>query len=290
MSEVRIKTDIQNWWADHPMTYGQTHGKPVYGDSQHTFGTPDFFLRVDEEFYSWNRPLHAERPFDRLFPYEQYQGKKVLEIGCGMGTMLMNWARNGAICTGVDLNPTAIEQTKQRFQLHNLQANIQMADANKLPFSADEFDYVYSWGVLHHSPNLQDSIRELMRVLKPGGEFGIMLYNRQSLYEWYIIQYIEGFLHRESARLSTLELNSRYGDGHREEGNPHTWPITKQEGIDLLSPFAPDAAAKILGTDLDYVLRMLMPGLGKMLPRVIIKALARRYGWSLWFHGQKSKS
>ena len=282
------KKDIQNCWAENPMTYGETHGQTDFKDGSYEMGTREFFDRIDQEFYNWNKPLHNKKPFDSLFPYEKYPGKKVLEIGCGLGCMLMNWAKNGSDCTGVDLNPTSIEQTKKRFELHNLKVDIRLEDANHLPFEDHSFDYVWSWGVLHHSPNLELSIKELFRVLKPGGGFGIMLYNRKSFYQWYMTDYVEGFLHRESKFLTPLELNSRYGDGHREEGNPHTWPVTKKEGFELLSPFSKDTDVRILGTDLDCVLNFMTPGVSAFIPKPIIKALARRWGWSLWFHGTKN--
>jgi len=285
---IGSKKDIQNWWAENPMTYGETHGQTAFKEGEYDLGTREFFERIDQQFYNWNKPLHQEKPFDMLFPYEKYRQKKVLEIGCGLGGMLMNWARNGAQCTGVDLNPTSIAQTKKRFELYGLEANIRLEDANQLPFEDNSFDYVWSWGVLHHSPNLDLSIRELFRVLKPGGEFGIMLYNRKSFYQWYMTDYIEGFLHREAKFLTPLALNSRYGDGHREEGNPHTWPVTKQEGLNLLKPFSQNADARILGTDLDCVLKLMTPGISAFIPKTIVKALARRWGWSLWFHGQKN--
>ena len=282
------KKSIQEWWTQNPMTYGETHGQTNYTDGVYSMGTKDFFDRVDQEFYSWNQPLHDQKPFDRLFPYDLYKGKKVLEIGCGLGTMLMNWAQNEAKCTGVDLNPTSIAQSKKRFEIQGLIADIRLEDANQLPFEDNQFDYVWSWGVLHHSPNLDISIKELFRVLKPGGGFGLMLYNRKSLYQYYMTDYVEGFLHQEAKFLSPLELNSRYGDGHREEGNPHTWPITKKEGLALLYPFSNNVNVRILGTDLDCVLRLMLPGLINIVHKSIIKALARRYGWSLWFHGIKN--
>jgi len=284
---TNIKQEIQNWWAENPMTYGETHGQTSYKEGDYAMGTKEFFDRVDQEFYSWNKPLHLHKPFDRLFPYQQYKDKQVLEIGCGLGTMLMNWAQNGAICTGIDLNPTSITQTKKRFELNALNADVRLEDANVLPFADSQFDYVYSWGVLHHSPKLNVSIKELFRVLKPGGGFGIMLYNRESFYKWYNIDYVEGFLHNEYKFLSPLEINSRYGDGHREEGNPHTWPVTKREGLQMLLPFSADAHVKVLGTDLDSVLRLMLPGMINYVPKSIIKALARRWGWSLWFEGTK---
>lgn len=281
--------EVQDWWSDHPMTYGATHGQTEYEDGGYEMGTREFFLRLDAEFYSWNKPLHRKRPFDCLFPFEKFgAGAKVLEIGCGLGTMAMQWAKNGATLTAVDLNPTAIAQTRRRFELFELQGSIHEQDATHLEFPDHTFDYVYSWGVLHHSPNLEVSLKEMMRVLKPGGEFGLMLYNRRSILHWYSTCYVEGFLHYENRFLDPLELASRYGDGSREEGNPHTWPVTRLEVVSLLEPYCKDVSVRTLGTELDGYFKLLLPGLGLLLPGWIKKPWARRFGWSLWFSGRKA--
>ncbi len=281
--------EVRDWWADHPMTYGAGHGDSRYDDGDVAFGSRAFFDRLDEEFYSWNRPLHDARPFGKLFPYGVYGADaKVLEIGCGMGTMAMNWARTGAQLTAVDLNDTAVEQTRARFVLHGLDGDIRSADARALEFADGQFDYVYSWGVLHHSPDIERSIAELLRVLKPGGGFGLMLYNRHSLLHAYMTRYIEGFLHRESKFLSHRELASRYGDDQRGEGNPHTWPVTAGEIKRLLGPHSTDLQARRLGTELDSVFKFLLPGVGLVLPVWAKKVWARRFGWSLWFAGHKT--
>jgi SAM-dependent methyltransferase len=282
------KPEIRSWWSENPMTYAQEHGRVAYDEGAYEFGDREFFERVDREFYSWNRPLQEARPFDRIFPYDQYAGKAVLEIGCGMGTMAMNWAQNGATMTAVDLNPVAVKQTTQRFALFGLDGTIRQSDANELPFADGAFDYAYSWGVLHHSPNLALSLSQMMRVLKPGGRFGLMLYNRRSLLHWYTTQYIEGYLHYEDKFLDELELASRSGDGGRQEGNPHTWPVTRKELLGILSAYSSDLDIDILGTDLDYVFRYLLPGLGLALPAWLKKPWARRFGWSLWASGTKS--
>jgi len=280
--------DIKKWWAENPMTYGDIHGKTKYANESYDIGTPDFLHKVDQQFYKWNMPLHGDRPFEKIFPYDKYSDSaKVLEIGCGMGTMAMNSALAGACVTAVDLNPTSIEQTKKRFEFSGLEADIRIEDANCLSFDDDSFDYVYSWGVLHHSPNLGKSISEMFRVCRPGGGFGIMLYNRNSLWHRYMTEYIEGFLHRENEFLDPLQLASRYGDGYREEGNPHTWPVTKKEINSMLSEYSGDVDTDILGTELDGLFDMMLPGIGMILPVFIKKSWARRFGWSLWSYGHK---
>jgi SAM-dependent methyltransferase len=281
--------DVRGWWADNPMTYAETHGRTEYEEGAgFELGTREFFDRVDAQFYDWNRPLHDERPFGRLFPYDDYRGSPVLEVGCGLGTMAMNWARAGAHVTAVDLNPTAVAQTRRRLELHGLEGQVAEGDGRSLPFPDASFDYVWSWGVLHHSPDLDSSLRELVRVLRPGGRLGVMLYNRRSLLYWYTIAYLEGVVHREREFLSPLGLASRYSDAGREEGNPHTWPVTRAEGeASLRAAGATGVSTRILGTDLEGVLDTVFPQLGSALPSWAVKPWARRFGWSLWFSGRK---
>ena len=280
--------DVRSWWAEHPMTYGDVHGDATWHGREAQPGTPEFFAEVDRKFLSWNAPLHGRRPFERLFPYDAYAGRPVLEIGCGMGTMASCWAQAGAGVTAVDLNPVAVERTTERLALHGLEGDVRQADARELPFADASFDYVWSWGVLHHSPDLEQSLAELMRVLRPGGGFGVMVYHRRSLLHWYMTEYVEGFLHMERRFLDPVALASRYGDAAREEGNPHTWPVTRPELLGMLRPHAEDTAVRVLGTDLDSVLQWLVPGLGPRLPRWMRKTWARRLGWSLWAHGHRS--
>jgi SAM-dependent methyltransferase len=292
------KKKIERWWAENPMTYGEVHGTTVYVGPNGTtheacYGTRAFYEEVDRTFYSWNRTLHDESGyFGKIFPYEQFRGKDVLEIGCGLGTMAMNWALHGAHVYALDLNPRAVNETMARFRMIDLIPQIVQSDANLVPFPDSSFDYVYSWGVLHHSPDIDRSIDELFRVLRTGGRFGVMLYNRSSFLYWYTILYIEGFLHGESEFLSPIQLASRYTDGDRNEGNPHTWPVTWPEMKRLFGHYCSDLGLKVLGLDFDNLLEQILPvpGLGRIIPKFMKKPWARRWGWSLWIYGSKGES
>jgi SAM-dependent methyltransferase len=289
-----MKESIRDWWAANPMTYAGEHGTTTYVSANGVrqiveIGSREFFKLADERFYQWNRPLHTSYGrFAKIFDYKRYPGAHILEVGCGMGCMAMNWAQHGACMTAVDLNPVAVEQTRQRFKLYELPGNIAHADGEYLPFPDDSFDYVYSWGVLHHSPNTARSISELHRVLKPGGAVGVMLYHRNSLLYRYQVEYVEGFLHLENQFLSPLQLASRYGDGARNEGNPHTWPVLQSEvREELFRPFS-NVGIDVLGTDIMNLLDLMFPLMGsKLLPLPFLKAIARRWGWSLWISGVK---
>ena len=147
------------------------------------FGNPDkkaAFTQIEKERYSvFTRILKFAR-------FDSFQGKRVLEIGCGIGTDGIQFARNGAIYTGVDLTDAAINIARERFALFDEQGEFIKINAEKLPFLENYFDYVYSFGVIHHSPQPELIVDEIYRVLKPGGSITIMLYNRTSFY--YLIE------------------------------------------------------------------------------------------------------
>jgi SAM-dependent methyltransferase len=107
-------------------------------------------------------------------------GRRVLEIGVGMGADFVRWLRAGAVATGVDLTARAVGITSDRVARENLSADVRVADAEHLPFEDDSFDVVYSWGVLHHTPDVPRALGEAVRVLRPGGELKVMLYHRRS--------------------------------------------------------------------------------------------------------------
>lgn len=149
---------------------------------QQTCGTRDvpsedrrrFFDQIERERYEWEPYI---RPFAR---FEEGRGKRLLEVGVGAGTDFVNWVRQGAVATGVDLTDQGVALTRERLGLEGLAADVRVADAEKLPFDDASFDIVYSWGVLHHSPNTQGAVREVHRVLKRGGTARVMIYHYPS--------------------------------------------------------------------------------------------------------------
>jgi ubiquinone/menaquinone biosynthesis C-methylase UbiE len=113
--------------------------------------------------------------------FEKFAGKRTLEVGVGLGADHQKLAEAGASLFGVDLTARAIGHTKRRFELFGLKSALQMADAENLPFADSTFDAVYSWGVIHHSPNTQKAVDEIFRVLKPGGFVKVMIYHKYSM-------------------------------------------------------------------------------------------------------------
>lgn len=105
----------------------------------------------------------------------------VLEIGVGLGADHQRFAEGGGRLAGIDLTERAIEHTKRRFALFGLGSDLRVADAEALPFTNESFDLVYSWGVLHHSPDTPRTVSEVWRVLRKGGVAKVMIYHRYAL-------------------------------------------------------------------------------------------------------------
>jgi ubiquinone/menaquinone biosynthesis C-methylase UbiE len=140
----------------------------------------EYFEQIEQWRY-WDQPfIHSFAQFTR------YHGKRVLEVGFGAGTDLVQWLRAGAVVSGIDLTEEALANVRHRIQLYGLPQpeSLQVADAENLPFPSNTFDLGYSWGVLHHTPNTEKALAELVRVVRPGGEIKIMLYNRRGMYAW----------------------------------------------------------------------------------------------------------
>jgi SAM-dependent methyltransferase len=146
--------------------------------------------------------LEAHRYFDQSFihsfaQFTRYRDKRVLEVGFGPGTDFIQWLRAGAKASGIDLTQEALDHLRHRIAAYGLPEpeSIRIADAEHLPFENDSFDLGYSFGVLHHSPNTEKAIGELIRVVKPGGEFKIMIYNRHSVFafgQWVKLALLKG--------------------------------------------------------------------------------------------------
>ena|SRR6266849_2975355 len=135
----------------------------------------EWFERIEEYRYSVEPFIHSVAQFTR------YSGKKVLEVGVGVGTDHLQWARAGAECYGIDLTEAAVQITRSRLEMYRLHSELRRADAERLPFPDGSFDLVYSWGVIHHSADPAQVIREIKRVLRPNGCFVGMMYGRYSL-------------------------------------------------------------------------------------------------------------
>jgi SAM-dependent methyltransferase len=157
--------DVREYWNRH------IHDLEI---TRHPVGSPGFFADLDQ--YHFEKLHHLPR----LIPFDEYRGKAVLEVGCGAGTDLVRFARGGAIVTGVDIAPSAIELARRNFEQQGLAADLRVADGETLPFPDGSFDLVYAHGVVQYTSHPARLVAECHRVLAPGGEAVFQVYNRIS--------------------------------------------------------------------------------------------------------------
>ena len=140
----------------------------------HPVGTAGFFAELDEYRFDKLRYL------PQVVNFEGYRGKKLLEVGCGLGIDLVRFARAGAAVTGIDLAPVSIGLARQYFEQNSLAADLRVMDGQALEFADDSYDVVYAHGVLQYTADAPKMIAEIVRVLRPGGEAIVMVYNKYS--------------------------------------------------------------------------------------------------------------
>jgi len=169
------------------------------------------------------------------FEFDKFAGKSVLEIGCGAGIDSAEFAQNGASVVSADFTRTATKSTQGLLKEANLPARVLQADATALPFQKETFDCVYSFGVLHHIPDVDKAVLEISRVLKPGGQVMAMLYHQDSLLYGYSIVYLRGVKEGLLGKLTMDEILARYSE--RKEDNPYTKVYTKTEAEALFSQY-----------------------------------------------------
>lgn len=139
-------------------------------------GTKEYFDEVEKRKY------FVEPHIPQFANFSNANGKHILEVGCGIGTDAVNFARNGAIYSGCDISDNSLNLVKKRFEVFDLKGNFTCCDAEQLSqhFPSDHFDLVYSFGVLHHTTNPKNAINEIFKIIKPNGELRIMLYAKNS--------------------------------------------------------------------------------------------------------------
>ena len=211
------------------------------------------------------------------------QGLRVLEIGVGMGADYLEWLKAGARTTGVDLSPASLEKARRRCDLAGYQSDLRVADAEHLPFADNTFDAVYSYGVIHHSPDTEQCLREAWRVLKPGAQARIMLYHHPSLTGAMLwLRY--GVLHGKSLRRAVYD--------HLE--SPGTKTYTQTEARSMMSAFESVSIQQIFSPG-DLLLNRpsarfqspLYRLIWKLYPRRLVKKLAGPWGLFLLISARK---
>jgi len=165
MSQSNIEDKIRRYWNTQPCNI--KHG-------QSDIGTPEFFREVSERRY------RVEPHIAEFAGFHLWAGKRVLEIGCGIGSDAEEFAKAGAEYVGIDLSEQSIALSQNRFTVLELEGEFYVKDASKPFADLGQFDLVYSYGVIHHFPGIDVIIDNVKEVLVPGGEFRFMVYAKNS--------------------------------------------------------------------------------------------------------------
>jgi ubiquinone/menaquinone biosynthesis C-methylase UbiE len=167
--------------------------------------TLGFFDDLDEYRFDKLRYLPT------VVNFSGYAGKKLLEIGCGAGIDLVRFAGGGADVTGVDLSQTAVDLARKNFSLRNLSGDIRVMNGEALEFPDGVFDVVYAHGVLQYTADIRKMIDEARRVLKPGGEFICMVYNRKGWLKFMSRFFKVELEHEDAPVLNTYTIGEMKG-------------------------------------------------------------------------------
>ena len=157
--------EIKAYWNEH------IHDLAI---AQHPVGTKGFFDDLTE--YRFDKLRYLPRVVD----FGAYRGKRLLEVGCGVGIDLLRFAQGGAQVVGIDLAETSIELARKNFEHAGLDGEFYVMDGEAMTFPDNNFDIVYAHGVIQYTANPEKMVSEIYRVLKPGGLAIMMVYNRLS--------------------------------------------------------------------------------------------------------------
>lgn len=275
--------EVRSFWDAHPC------GSTLSNEQDRM----KYFIEIASKRYlkEWHIPVLAN--------FDNYKDRDVLEIGCGIGTDGLQFSKKNARYVGVDLTPTAVNMAKERFELFGLQGRFEVVNAEKLPFSNNSFDHIYSFGVIHHSPNTEAIVCEIYRVLRPGGTFCVMIYNKSS-----INYYLEIMFLRKIFRLLLYPpfmpaLISKLTGFDKQKLQQHRniifkKKLNKQEWININTDGPNCPLAKVYNkkdvlqlfrkfddvkTEVWFFDKSHWPFIGKLLPHSVCCWIGRHWGW-----------
>jgi ubiquinone/menaquinone biosynthesis C-methylase UbiE len=260
---------VQAYWDARPCNLRHSD-QPV--------GSRRYFDEVEQRKYFVEPHIPAFAEFPR------WQGKRVLEVGCGIGTDTINFARHGATVTAVDLSERSLDIARERAKVLGLADRITFVHANAEQLTAavpvEPYDLVYSFGVIHHSPHPDRILGELRRYLPAGGTLKVMVYHRRSWKVlWILLSYGRG-------RFWNLEeIVARHSEA--QTGCPVTYTYNREQGRRLVE--AAGFRVTELGADhifpyriADYVqYRYVREWYFRWMPAPLFRACERQFGWHL---------
>lgn len=268
---VKLATVREYWETRSP---GLTH-------SQREVGSEAFFDEIEAQRYGDH---FKYRYLEKVAEFDNHPGERVLEIGVGLGTDILQFARGGSKVYGIDLAKRAIELATERFRQKGQSGVFLQASFTAIPFKDTFFDLVYSFGVLHHSKETQEGVDEIFRVLKPGGRAIVMLYHKG--FKYYVRKlFLYGVLGGEFLQYSAQEIVNRHSEVFGF--SPLTKVYSRNDAARLFRQFD-DICLSCYRLD-DYVKvggRIVSPT-QLLLPSRAYRWVEDRFGWNLIIKARK---
>jgi SAM-dependent methyltransferase len=244
--------DVKDFWNNRPCNIKH---------SQKELGTKEYFDEVAKKKFT------VEPHILTFSSFPSWQGKKVLEIGCGLGTVAINFAAFGADYTGVELSEESLKLAKQRFDVYDQTGTFFSGNAEELSSFVPEekYDLIYSFGVIHHSPHPEKIISEIKKYMHKDSILKIMLYAKDS---W-----------------KNYMIESGLDQPEAQYGCPIANTYTKDEVVELLDGY------EVISIDQDHIFPyqiepykrgeyVKQPWFAEMPPEMF-KTLEKNMGWHL---------
>jgi 2-polyprenyl-3-methyl-5-hydroxy-6-metoxy-1,4-benzoquinol methylase len=241
-------------------------------------GTREYFDEVEARKY------FVESHIPRFAEFERWKGKKVLEIGCGIGTDTINFARAGAAVTAVDLSGKSLEVARERVALFGLADRVRFFQGSAEALSSfvppEPYDLIYSFGVIHHTPHPERVIEQMRAYAKPGTTVKIMVYNRRS---WKVLGILLGYGRGQFWKLDDLIARN----SEAQTGCPVTYTYTPRQARALLQ----SAGFRVTNIAIEHIFpyrirdyvayRYVKEWYFRWMPPALFRWMERRWGWHL---------
>jgi ubiquinone/menaquinone biosynthesis C-methylase UbiE len=261
--------EVRRYWDERPCNIRHSP-KPV--------GSPEYFDEVEARKY------FVEPHIPAFAQFERWQSKRVLEVGCGIGTDSINFARAGAELTSVDLSGESLQIARKRAEVMGVADRIVFVQANAEELtsavSGPPFDLIYSFGVIHHTPRPERALAEMRALIAPGGTLKVMIYHRRS---WKVLSIV---MANGCGRFwKADELIARYSEA--QTGCPVTYAYSRGEARKLIerNGFRVDELAvdHVFPYRVrDYVrYRYVKEPYFRWMPESVFGAFEHRFGWHL---------